>query len=172
MYGLVFIIAILWIGWLLPRLGGCHRGGDIPVELQDFPHTYIAEGEVGVDNVLVVSGKGEKVPFERDGKTYWEAYVCRFEDCPGRSPEGQDLVFPHIVRYIDAEGNVIEHDEMDAPDSMAAPEDPMMIEYMQPALCPACTINDIGGSEYIERYYTEEGKERLRKLRERYAKKR
>lgn len=135
----------------------------------DFPHAYLAEGDDGdYDAILVKRGnRATRTPFTENGKRYWEAYICDNEACPGRAANKQkgkgDRPYIFAAKRPDTPPPPPANEE----------EAIMMIEV----LCPQCkaaydkapaTEKDRFEPTMVEHYLTEEGMKILEKIREEY----
>lgn len=158
MYGLVGVIVIVWGFLLLPRLGGCGR--DKPPAI---PQAFICSecGEISVYD----EHPGGMPPYEckKCGEeAAWDAYVCNNEKCIDED-SGEPIVFPHIIELPEGV-EPPEEGEEPSPEYMEA----MMNIEMDMPKCPKCGES----MPNVERYMTEEAKQMLEELREKYQKKR
>lgn len=162
------VIILLCIVNLIVHLagGGGSSRNSIP---SDFPHTFIAAEDDGkYDSVIIKRGRmSPKPPIDENGKQYWAAYICMNERCPGREQTGgKPYVFAAVVNT-----------PTDAPANGDMPPPEMYMETK----CPLCAdmYNKVR-KEYkqyfdpinVQRYQTEEAKEIIKKIRERYRRNR
>lgn len=150
--------------------------GNSGVGLPDtFPRSFIALEDAGnYDALLIIRGSDSPVvPIEKNGKKYYEAYICNNENCPGRSKtDGKPYIFgivppPPPPQYV----------EGTPPPQEAMPE----FSYgMLELYCPLCkekfdSVKPKYQARYepyrIERYNTPEALEMIEKVRAEFMKK-
>lgn len=163
---LLAVVLVLVIVWALYSIisGGDSSSGRLP---KDFPRTFIAEVDNGnYDAVLIERGdKSPVLPIVKDGKKYWEAYICMNEHCPGRAntPDKKPYVFASVV-----------------PEMPPQPENPEEGggEYFHfEVACPLCKEQQaktaiqykaLFDPQNIARYTTPEAEEMINKMREEF----
>lgn len=137
----------------------------------DFPRTFIAEEDNGnYEAVLVERGdKTPNLPIVKDGKNYWEAYICMNEQCPGRAktPDKKPYVFASVVPEM--------------PPQSANPVGEPTMEYIHfEVFCPLCKEwqknappqeKERIDPQNISRYMTPEAEAMINRLREEFRQK-
>lgn len=167
---LLAVVLVLVIVWALYSIisGGDSGGSRLP---KDFPRTFIAEQDNGNYEAVLIE-RGEKspvMPIVKDGKQYWEAYICMNEHCPGRAktPDKKPYVFASVVPEM--------------PPQPANPEGEPPMEYIHfEVACPLCKDQQakvqtqykvLFDPQNIARYTTPEAEEMINKMREEFRKK-
>lgn len=168
------LMVVIGICLYMMLLGGTSGSStSIP---DNFPRAYIAVEDAGnYEAILEVRGsKPPEVPVDKDGKKYYDAYVCLNEVCPGRAKTGGKpyifAILPPPMPALGPDGNPVP-----GPDGA-----PGAMPGMQEMYCPLCkqkfdSVKPKDQAQYdpthIERYQSQEAVEIINKIRDEYMKK-
>lgn len=143
--GLAAVILLFGARLAWPAGGGAdERDRAVRQGIRDIPHAYVpASG-----GALVLKMGPQEVPVDgADGECLWEAFVCLDPKCPARRDSGEPHRFAHVLpEVVDEDGNSL-YDET------------------TPCVCPSCVAAGRAG-EQVARYWTEEARAMLDRLRE------
>jgi len=156
---LVAAIVLIWVGMLWWWLGGGQT-----YNIEGFPHTFMAEDGSGEPLIIKAdTNNPPRSPFQKDGKWYWEAFVCNNPDCPGKKAD-KPFIFPAVNPWIK---DLIKAGKYDPskpmglfPGEMGATGMPMPPPMYGMTECPKCKAAK-KKPFHVSRYYTPEGQKML-----------
>lgn len=168
--GVLFLVIIVCLYFMISNATSSGGSSTIP---SNFPRTYLAVEDAGNYGAVLEyrSSKPPELPIEKDGKKYYDAYICQNEKCPGRGADGKPYIFA-----------ILPPPPMPAPgpDGAAPQGAPEMMPGMPELFCPLCkkkydSVKPKDQAQYdpthIERYQTEEAIQMINKIREEFMKK-
>ncbi len=168
---LLVVIAIC----LYMMLSGSSSSGGSTIP-ENFPRAYLAVEDAGnYEALLEVRGsKPPELPIDRNGKKYYDAYICLNDACPGRATTGGKpylfAIVPPPMPAMGPDGNPVP-----GPDGA-----PGVMPGMQENFCPLCkkkfdSVKPKDQAQYdpahIDRYQSQEAIDIINKIRDEYMKK-